>query len=331
MEPEFPMPRLLSSPGFFVLAVFGLIASPAIAQSVPERFLGIWKEASDGDSACAASDWDTPRHSDSYIRISPRQIDAHESRCRISSIDKVEGETAIRLHVSCNAEGSSSRDTQVWQVREFGGQRWLSKVARSSFTGQWPYIRLYRHCPGEPSSATVSVADSALRRPPAGPPVQSSTEYRNLPAVIRKEVEEIRRECKEMQAENKTEMQGIRRIRVGGSRDIEPAILVDNLELCEGDQIGANCTNWGSCPLKVWTMRRNGTWGTMLNDLVYERVFDIDENSGIFVSMNIVLNADRPPCRPRRGAVFNKGDRCRVTGSYRNGMWTWKKIEDLRN
>jgi hypothetical protein len=80
---------------------------------------------------------------------------------------------------------------------------------------------------------------------------QQTMRFQDLPREVRSHVDEIRRSCKELDADFKPydAMQGISVIDLNGdgSRDL----MVDNEEVCNSHMAGANCSNRG-CDLIIW-------------------------------------------------------------------------------
>ena len=207
------MPGRFSPLRVLVLATAALAPGAVGAQSVPERFVGVWKEALDVGNGCAAADWDVPGRADSYLRIGPREVHAHESLCRVVSI-ATQGPSnpfaAIKVRVDCDVEG-----TRATQNRGLAGLRAAPAAGASDYGAPARHrTSLLRALPRYAVNGPGSGAGRAPPAPPIARPVEQAEEYQPA-AGHSPRVEEVRARCREMQAENTTDMQGIQFIRLG--------------------------------------------------------------------------------------------------------------------
>jgi hypothetical protein len=75
-------------------------------------------------ASCSTADWNSPKHSDTHIRIHAREIEFHEGGCRFTAL-KDNGIGDFRATMSCAAEGEKYRSTQIWAIRNVLGHRML--------------------------------------------------------------------------------------------------------------------------------------------------------------------------------------------------------------
>lgn len=114
--------------GLAALSLAFVAPGEAAAQTVPERFRGVWQDMEGKAGACKRSDWNTDAQTDTHIRIGAREIDFHETACRFASVqgsklDPADG--AVRLTLACKGEGETWRRSQIWQVRRIAGHAML--------------------------------------------------------------------------------------------------------------------------------------------------------------------------------------------------------------
>lgn len=114
--------------GFSALILAFAATDEAGAQTMPERFRGVWQGMEGKAGTCKRSDWNGDAHTDMHIRVGAREIDFHESACRFASIQPSKLATedgAIRLTLACKGEGETWRRSQIWQVRRVAGHAML--------------------------------------------------------------------------------------------------------------------------------------------------------------------------------------------------------------
>lgn len=53
----------------------------AHAQVLADAFRGVWKYMESKMAECSHSDWNTPKHDDTHILVSPKDATMHEGLC----------------------------------------------------------------------------------------------------------------------------------------------------------------------------------------------------------------------------------------------------------
>lgn len=301
---------------WLALCIMTFIPDFATAQSVPETFRGVWRDISEGGS-CRQSDWGGPGHTDMNIRIQARQVEYIESQCKFASV-KIDTQGAARIQLSCRGEGETYRSSQIWSVHEFHGYRLL---VMTRLDGRNTFSVIYQYCSGDRASAAASGEQQAQGSKPT---------FQTLPDEVRAYAREVRGHCKALQdefpeEERKSykftpddEMQGI----IPGVLDGRPAIIADNLTLCNDHLPGANCTNRG-CDVVIWRQDDAGVWRRIFNEHLHERILDVDQSSGQIKPIKLRLYAGDPRCRPARNAQYSSGQSCALTAQYSAGTWKW--------
>ena len=116
------------------------------AQTLPERFHGVWLVEEGEPRACKRTDWRSEAHQDTHINVSAKQIEYYESRCRVTAMRTSQGgdpkSRPVVLTLACSGEGMTWRETGIWQVQRIRGHMMLITVStRSNFA------LVYQQCP----------------------------------------------------------------------------------------------------------------------------------------------------------------------------------------
>jgi hypothetical protein len=143
-------------------------------------------------------------------------------------------------------------------------------------------------------------------------------DFQGLPAEIRTEIERVRKECADLHASYGAhhEMQGLMFLTQGD----RPAIVVDNLHLCNGHAAGANCSNRG-CDVTIWEQEQGGGWKRAFHEHLHARVFHLDRTHTRLEGMSVAIHAGHPWCNPRPGKTYTSGQSCRLTIRHAGGKW----------
>jgi hypothetical protein len=149
--------------------------------------------------------------------------------------------------------------------------------------------------------------------------------FERLPKDIRQHAIEVRRACKELDADDTTfeDMQGIQIVDLkgDGSRDI----IVDNEGLCGSHMAGANCSNRG-CDVRIYKEISKGTWREIFQEHLYDKHFVIDWNTMRLQLMVVSIYAGDPRCRPDPRKEYTSGKSCNLIVTYTDNRWKWQLI-----
>ena len=300
----------------FWLALCAMIFIPefARAQSIPETFRGVWQQISEGRD-CRQSDWDGPAHTDTLIRVQATQVEYIEASCKVASV-KVDAEGTARMQLSCAGEGETFRNSEVWSVQEFRGYKLL---VTTRLEGRSAITIIYQNCAGDRASAA-----------PSGERQGTTPSFQALPEEIRAYVRDVRGRCRahldEFPKEERQglkfipddEMQGI----ITGTLDGRPAIIADNLTLCNDHLSGVNCSNRG-CDVVIWRQDHAAVWRKIFSEHLHERNIEVDQVSRQMKSIKLRLYAGDPRCRPAKNVLYTSGQSCALTAQYSSGVWKW--------
>ncbi len=128
---------------------------PVSAQTLPERFLGVWKLVEGSSAACKQADWTSDARTDVHIRIGTRQTEYHEATCRHTSLQTTKPDhdsSAVRLTRACVGEGEKWQSTQIWQTRTIDGVTML--LSATTDRGR-EGIFVYRQCDPAPTAVAA--------------------------------------------------------------------------------------------------------------------------------------------------------------------------------
>ena len=133
---------------FAFATIFALVFLAPIqvaAQTLPSPYLGVWQNMEGKAESCSSADWNGPKHSDTHIRVSPKEIEFHEGKCRFTSAKSTEFGDA-RLSLACASEGTKFRSSEIWALREIRGHRMLITTKTDRLEGA---TIVYQHCPSQ--------------------------------------------------------------------------------------------------------------------------------------------------------------------------------------
>lgn len=153
--------RLLSA---ILGVVFAATAQVAAAQTVPERFHGVWKFAQGQQGTCKQSDWNSDAHTDEHINVTRGDVDLHETKCRFASVETARPDhesNPVRLTLTCMGEGEKWQSVEIWQLLKLGDKPVL--VTARTNRGK-EFISIYQQC--ERTGPRPSSAGDASRAAP---------------------------------------------------------------------------------------------------------------------------------------------------------------------
>lgn len=157
-------------------------------------------------------------------------------------------------------------------------------------------------------------------------------QFNKLPSNVRKHATDLRASCNEMktpatQGSADYPMRGIYELDLDGTGNI--AIVVDDLEICGGVYMGANCGNRAGCHLIVYQRNRFGTYEATLTIEKYGSRIVFDASTKRLWMMVLEIHASEPPCQPSDPATMGRHDHCHVMTSYKDGQWRWLRDQEL--
>jgi hypothetical protein len=166
----------------------------------------------------------------------------------------------------------------------------------------------------------VLVLSLAIALPALAEPAM---QYQQLPAELRSFVEEVHKNCKEIDpAFTPSDMMyGITVLSLEGHRSRD--LMMDAEKLCNGQWIkGGNCTNRG-CDLKIWKQTSARSWMKVFDEHLYRKFIAVDD--GQLKSITLSVYAGDPHCGPDPKKQYSSGQSCDLTVYYRNGNWVWEQ------
>lgn len=171
------------------------------------------------------------------------------------------------------------------------------------------------------SASSLVLAVFALSTAAATQP--AGIEYGDLPADVRKHVEEVRRSCTELVPDSAPVdgMQGISVIDLDG--DGSQDVMVDNRDLCKDHMAGANCSNRG-CDLVIWKQGKGRSWSKVFDEHLHGNFVSVDAISGRFHLLIGAIYAGDKRCEPPPGVDYMSSQSCDVVATYDKGKWTWQ-------
>lgn len=212
--------------------------------------------------------------------------------------------------MSCGSGELVTRKWEIWSIQEFRDHKLL--ITTQPATADIATF-LYEHCPGEPTSVAAPVAEVV-----ASPNPSTNPDFAALPSEVRNYALSVRQPCEEINSVPDDSMQGISRVELDG----RPAIIADNLYLCDGHAPGFNCSNRG-CDLAIWREDEPGLWRQIFHEHVHGNEIAIDRTTNRFQLMDIGLYAGDARCRPPKDHQFPSGRSCRLFAHFKDGNWSY--------
>ena len=151
------------------------------------------------------------------------------------------------------------------------------------------------------------------------------TSFNELPAFVKKEVNDTRQACKEADDKKEgfwDEMQGIHTFYLSGDKSI--SILVDDRHICNGFYKPGNCHTWG-CDVKIYRhmkyLRRSGPeWAKIFDEPISNLFLSVStKNEFILAALSIVGKHDL--C----GQNYEIGW-CDYLLTWKNDKWVWQRL-----
>lgn len=133
--------------GCVVLATLGALSCfvPAVAKanSLPDAYVGVWKNMEGRSESCRSSDWDGPSHVDTHIRLTPGAFEFHEGACQFTSV-KTSDFGDAHVTMSCASEGETFASSEIWLLTTIRDHRMIVMTSRDREIGA---TIVYQHCP----------------------------------------------------------------------------------------------------------------------------------------------------------------------------------------
>lgn len=156
--------------------------------------------------------------------------------------------------------------------------------------------------------------------------------FNKLPTIIRKHATDVRASCDEIRKLSRQNpagslISGIYEVDLDGTGNI--AFVVDDLELCGGVYMGANCGNRAGCHLLVFQRNKSGAYEPSLKVEKYGGYVTFDVSTKRLWMLVLEIHASDPPCQPSHVESIGRFDHCHVMAAYKDGQWRWLRVKDL--
>ena len=150
--------------------------------------------------------------------------------------------------------------------------------------------------------------------------------YAQLPAVVRKHVEDVRAECRKYQPDlvPKHKMQGITQFELDG--DGLTDVYVWDGKVCNGRHAGVNCSN-RACNFSIYKQVKPGRWKLVFEESLYGQYVVLDWWKALrFQLLVAAIYAGDKECEPDPKMEYSSGFSCNVLIRYRKGRFEYERI-----